>query len=352
MSTVQAAINVRYAAVGDSAVAFATIGSGPPLVIPAMGPLRLLQIERRIKSWRDWYGELAQASTVIRYDGRGTGLSSGPTDFSLSSRVADLEAVTDSLDWASYDLLALPPSGPSAIAFAAMHPDKVKRLILWCSYDRGADYFGSRAARRFQRLIENDWSQYTETVVRQRLGATGVLAKQLIAILRSSFSPAVQRHFVDQGFVTDVSHMLGDVRAPTLVVHRLQLPFPPVDVAHRMGATIPDAHVLLLEGNTAAPFIGGDDSVEIVNRFLGRRTESFWGTATALETLTATDWLTYRERDVLRLIAEGQANRAIAETLLISLHTVKSHVQHITSKLNVSSRTAAIAAAQDLNLLS
>ena len=352
MPTEQPHMGVRYAAVGGARVAFALIGTGPPLVIPAMGPLRLLQIERRIKSWRDWYSELALTSTVVRYDGCGTGLSSGPTDFSLSSRVADLEAVTDELGSVRYDLLALPPAGPTAIAFAAAHPDRVRRLILWCSYDRGADYFGSRAARRFQRLIKSDWKQYTETVIRQRLGVSGVLAKQLMRILQSSFSPAVQRQFVDQGFVTDVSSMLGDVRAPTLVVHREQIPFPPVEVAHRMAAAIPDAHLVLLEGNTAAPFIGGDDSVEIVNRFLERRAEPPQGTPPALGTLTGAGWLTDRERDVLRLIAEDHTNQTIADTLLISLATTKSHVRSILSKLNVSSRAAAISTAHDLNLLS
>ena len=44
---------------------------------------------------------------------------------------------------------------------------------------------------------------------------------------------------------------------------------------------------------------------------------------------------------MLRLIAEGKSNRAIARTLSISHRTVESHVQHILAKLNLDSRTAA-----------
>lgn len=51
--------------------------------------------------------------------------------------------------------------------------------------------------------------------------------------------------------------------------------------------------------------------------------------------------LSERERDVLRLIVNGLNNSAIAETLSVSLPTVKTHVQHILQKLHVSDRTQA-----------
>ena len=53
--------------------------------------------------------------------------------------------------------------------------------------------------------------------------------------------------------------------------------------------------------------------------------------------------LTPRELEVLRLVAEGRSNRAIAAALVISEHTVARHVQNIFAKLGVSSRTAASA---------
>jgi DNA-binding NarL/FixJ family response regulator len=53
--------------------------------------------------------------------------------------------------------------------------------------------------------------------------------------------------------------------------------------------------------------------------------------------------LTARERQVLSLIAEGAANKAIAWKLGISEHTVKFHVASILTKLNASSRTEAVA---------
>ena len=51
--------------------------------------------------------------------------------------------------------------------------------------------------------------------------------------------------------------------------------------------------------------------------------------------------LTKREREILALVAEGLSNREIAERLVLSPETVKSHVAAILEKLNVSDRTQA-----------
>jgi len=61
--------------------------------------------------------------------------------------------------------------------------------------------------------------------------------------------------------------------------------------------------------------------------------------------------LTPREREVLELVAEGMSNRAIAERLAISEHTVKFHVNTIYRKLGVSTRTEAVVHGARLGLL-
>ena len=61
--------------------------------------------------------------------------------------------------------------------------------------------------------------------------------------------------------------------------------------------------------------------------------------------------LTPREIEILQLISTGLNNQAIAEKLFISEHTVHRHVANTLTKLNVSSRSAAVAHAGRLGLL-
>ena len=63
------------------------------------------------------------------------------------------------------------------------------------------------------------------------------------------------------------------------------------------------------------------------------------------------DPLTERELDVLRMIAEGHSNQEIADKLVITLGTVKAHISHIYSKLDVRSRSQAIIKANQLRML-
>jgi LuxR family maltose regulon positive regulatory protein len=61
--------------------------------------------------------------------------------------------------------------------------------------------------------------------------------------------------------------------------------------------------------------------------------------------------LSEREMEVMRLLAAGLTNREIAEQLIISISTVKSHVHHICGKLGATNRTEAVALARQSGLL-
>lgn len=61
--------------------------------------------------------------------------------------------------------------------------------------------------------------------------------------------------------------------------------------------------------------------------------------------------LTEREREVLSLVAEGLTNAAIAERLVVSVHTVRNHVANLSGKLGASSKLEALAIAMREGLL-
>jgi LuxR family maltose regulon positive regulatory protein len=69
------------------------------------------------------------------------------------------------------------------------------------------------------------------------------------------------------------------------------------------------------------------------------------------EVASLVEQLTPREREVLVLLAAGDSNQAIADKLIITVRTVKKHTSNIYGKLNVNSRTQAVARARELGLL-
>jgi LuxR family maltose regulon positive regulatory protein len=68
------------------------------------------------------------------------------------------------------------------------------------------------------------------------------------------------------------------------------------------------------------------------------------------QTSAITESLSAREGDILKLVGEGLSNKEIARNLAIAPETVKSHVKHIFTKLNVEKRAQAVSRAQTLGL--
>jgi LuxR family maltose regulon positive regulatory protein len=82
----------------------------------------------------------------------------------------------------------------------------------------------------------------------------------------------------------------------------------------------------------------------------GLRTESIHSVLSP-QSSALVEPLSERELEVLRLIADGHSNQSIADRLIIAVGTVKKHINNIYGKLDVQSRTQALARARALHLL-
>lgn len=97
------------------------------------------------------------------------------------------------------------------------------------------------------------------------------------------------------------------------------------------------------------------DLQAVVERMSARFSQPGLGDATlgaAAEHPATLESLTSRERDVLRLLAQGQTNSEIARALVVSPGTVKWHVENILGKFGAADRTQAAVRAVELGLLS
>jgi pimeloyl-ACP methyl ester carboxylesterase/DNA-binding CsgD family transcriptional regulator len=325
-------------------IAYFAIGEGAPLVHMPPLPLSNVSLEWENRDCRELYKRLAAGRQLIRYDCRGAGLSQREvSDLSLEAQVRDLEAVAEDLHLEQFALLGFGHTGPAAIAFAARHPQRVTHLVLWCSYARAADYNRAPRVQPARSLISQNWELYTEMEgYRFTEFAGGDNASWYTRYLRESATPAYLADAFTAINQFDVSDLLPQVRAPTLVLHRKDLSVLTVDVAKELASRIPDARLALAEGSWIAHFLGDTESIiGAIDSFLGR--------APAPQDVKPRSpdedvcRLTPRESEVLRLLARGLTSGEISQELSLSVRTVGRHITNIYAKIGVSNRADATA---------
>ena len=256
--------SIQYAQTKDGvSIAFWTMGVGLPLVHLPGTPFQHIQLEWQFPELRRWYERLAEKRQLVRYDGRGAGLSEcRVTDFPLESRVLDLETVVDRLELERFALFGPLGTGVVAIAYAARHPERVSHLILWCAWARNADLYQSPQAATLRALSEQDWETFTETLAHVMFGwSEGEQARRVAALTRESITRETWQVMSLAARADDVTALLPQIKSPTLVFHRRQIPFPTVDIARGLASRIPEARLVLLEGTSPIPLLEDLDAV-------------------------------------------------------------------------------------------
>jgi pimeloyl-ACP methyl ester carboxylesterase len=138
---------IKYCQTSDGVrLAYAKVGTGPPLVRPAHW-LGHLEYDWELPIFRHLLLGLAREFTLTRYDARGNGLSDWDVgELSLDAWVSDLETVVDAAGLERFPLLGLSQGCAVAIAFALRRPERVSHLVL----------YGGFAVGRFKRSNNTD----------------------------------------------------------------------------------------------------------------------------------------------------------------------------------------------------
>jgi len=270
---------IQYAQTKDGvSIAYYTVGEGtPPLVHMPTIPMSHLEVEWQNPAYRRWYEGLARARQLVRYDGRGTGLSDRElSGYSAEGHILDLEAVVDRLAVEKFALLAFLHAGPIAVDYAARHPDRVSHLLLWCTYARGSDYSGLPEVQTLRQLIGVNWETYTEATADVTLGRPrGDEGRWMAAYMRDSVRPEAARAALGVTNEVDVSALLPEVKMPTLVLHRRQFRLGGIGLARELASKIPDARLVVLEGASVAPYMDDTErAVTAIDEFLGEGEEA------------------------------------------------------------------------------
>jgi pimeloyl-ACP methyl ester carboxylesterase/DNA-binding winged helix-turn-helix (wHTH) protein len=124
-------------AVDGARLAYARLGSGPPLV-KAANWLSHLELDWKFDVWRHWLPLFSRHHTLVRYDARGNGLSDwAPPELTFERFVSDLASVFDAAGVERAPVVGLSQGASVAVAYAARHPERVSALILIGGCARG-----------------------------------------------------------------------------------------------------------------------------------------------------------------------------------------------------------------------
>lgn len=237
-------------------LAVATAGAGPTLV-KATNWLNHLEYDWVSPVWSPTLTRLAANFRLVRYDGRGLGLSDWDVaDLSFEAYVRDLETVVDTLGLQRFPLLGISGGVALSIAYAVRHPERVSRLVLVAGFPHGWFKRGSAAeiAQR-EALI---------TFIRHGWGQDNPAFHQLFtALFVPGGTPEQHQWFKDLQRVTisaenairlarmfgeiDVAELLPRVEAPTLVLHSRHDARVPFEESLLMARTIPNARFVGLD---------------------------------------------------------------------------------------------------------
>lgn len=262
-------------------IATASCGEGLPVVRTATW-LNHLEHEWDHPARRALLDALLARFRLIRYDGRGNGLSDREVkDISFAGFGRDLEAVTACWRLGRYALFGVSQGAPIAIAHAVRYPERVAKLVIAGGFALGRRKRPSREEREMANamatILRHGWGKEHSTFMRMFSSAylpdgSAEDIKAFAELQQKATSGANAVRIRAACDAIDVRKLLAKVRVPTLVLHSRHDQVQPFDEGRRLAAAIPNARFVPIDSSSHVPSPGEpawDRFVAEVVGFLG-----------------------------------------------------------------------------------
>jgi serine/threonine protein kinase len=249
--------DIRYCMTSDGVhLAYSVTGKGP-LLVRVLGHFTHLEMEWEWPELRHFWERLAESFTVVRYDGRGTGLSDRfAVEFTEQTRQLDLEAVLKAVDSEKAILLGISEGGWTSAIYASQHPGQISHIILYGAYCRGAQArpgYDAEEDEALLTLMRKGWGRDTPAF-RQvftsnffRPDADPKLIAHFNEMQRASADPeTAARYHQSVHSRGDGSELFRNLKVPTLVVHSRDDMAVSADEGRLLASLIPGAQLVLL----------------------------------------------------------------------------------------------------------
>ncbi|MCB9753105.1 MAG: alpha/beta fold hydrolase [Myxococcales bacterium] len=255
---------IRYARSGACSIAYQVLGSAPMDLVVLPGLVSHLELAWEQPGFAELLRRLSSFARVILVDNRGAGLSDRAVDaLALDEQLGDLDAVLDAVGTGRAALLSLSTAAPLAVAYAALRPERVRALILHGAAARvgvAPGYPFGHPEDALRRLLARARADWGGPLLVDRVAPSRADDPEFRAwwarYLRGAASPGPAETLLRWLVEVDVRALLGEVHAPTLVVHRDGDRLAPLDGARALASRIPGAKLVTLEGDDHLAFVG------------------------------------------------------------------------------------------------
>jgi len=203
------------------------------------------------------FEELSSRHRLVRFDGRGLGLSDWNAGVHGFERyLEDFEAVVEAAGLARFSIIGLSQGCAMAVAYAARHPERVDRLVLLGGYAQGWRVRGDPAGAVIRRsgieMMLAGWGR-DNPAVRQMFtalympNAAPEAQSWFTELQRRTASAENAAATLDAYGDIDVTGLLAKVQAPTLVIHSRNDAGVPYEQGQMLAAGIPGARFATLD---------------------------------------------------------------------------------------------------------
>ena len=265
----------RYAKTVDGIhIAYQAFGDGPVDLVYLPGFISNVDVHWDVPPIAGFLRRLARLARVITFDRRGSGVSDKPAAdvLGLEIGVEDIVAVMDAVGSERALLLGFEDGGALGAVVAATHPERTLGLVLfatWVRFGASEDYpwgWTDEHEREWRDSVEGTWGSAAFwrrhlSEVLPDLAVDDATAERWARYSRLCANPGYMALIGAMLAEIDVRAVLPSIQAPTLLMHRVDDQFEPIQVSRYTASMIPDARLVELPGNEHPMFYGDVDAV-------------------------------------------------------------------------------------------
>lgn len=250
-------------------IAYGMAGEGPPLVLVVGWTTHLEWFFRHPATLL--FEPLTHHLQLITFDKHGSGLSDRDrTEFTLNSEVYELETLVDHLGLERFFLMGMSEGGLAAAAYAARHPTRVEKLVLYSTTANGPALGPEPFKEGFVNIIRSAWGMGSKSITDLVApDASKEEQEEFAKWQREAASADVAANLMDMLYHTDTRQLLPLIQAQTLVIHRRDSrAFPPRN-GRELASGIPNSRAVIIDGVAHYPPSPGDpNTIDVVNEIL------------------------------------------------------------------------------------